>query len=234
MNDNRDVERMLEDLPKPKVREGTHRQELKDSLLNQFHKEKKPMRSWRKTLAWAACFLLVATLGGVTAQQVVKVFSTKFKGEYKEGVVKTPDGKTIFSIGHSVPERIFSTKTNDPSMTDEKAQKIHKEIKELIDQQKYTLVASGVDSSGHWYKYKLILSDGSEFFMGSSHEWGKEINVPMSDPAEMGRLYAEGRYELIETNITAKGDTLYLYRFTRHDGTTFDFDMSFLMPVTKK
>ena len=55
----------------------------------------------------------------------------------------------------------------------------------------------------------------------------------MANPAEIGRLYAEGRYELIETNVTAKGDTLYLYRFARHDGTTFDVSGGAL-PVNKK
>jgi len=222
MNEERDVERILENLSKPKVREGAHRQELKDSLLNQYHKEKIPMRSWRKTLAWAACFVLIITVGGVAGQQAYKIFTTKFKGEYKKGVVKTPDGKVIVEIGLSVPEIIMSTKTDDLSMTDEKAQKIHKELKELTDQGEYTLVASWVDSSGKWYKYKFILSDGSEQFIFSQLEYGKEIHIPMTDPDEMGRLYAEGRYELIETTITAKGDTLNLYRFTRHDGTTFD------------
>ena len=74
MKKNDDIERVLAITPIPKVVEGPHRIYLKQTLVHRMQKEEIPMRTWRKTLAWACCLLLIGALGGWAGQKAYKCF----------------------------------------------------------------------------------------------------------------------------------------------------------------
>ncbi len=222
MQNNRDIERLLEETPKPNVNEGPHRLKLKYSLINQMRKETVPMRTWRRTLVWAACLVLIASLAGWAGQKAYKKF-TVVDGDditVSEEAFENPDGSTGMFI-HSQSRRVEMS-SDDPRYTEEKAREQYEEIQKLVSEGKYELLEVKQTDYGDVYIYKFKLSDGETVAWGTR----KPIGSPDEDVIkyqEIKELFAQGKVELIEEKELDSGKKMYLYKITRSDGTSFTF-----------
>ena len=213
-----DIEKILVNTPKPKVVESPHRLKLKYSLINQMKQEKVTMRSWRRTLAWAFCLLLIGAIGGWSGQNLYKTFIVD-KEVLTEETFENPDGSTgMYSQMRSV------TVISDASdFTEEKAQKQYQEIQNLISEGKGELLeVKDLDSGEKCYIYKFVLSDGEEVAWASRQPIGSEESQKISYK-EIQALIAQGRGELIEEKELDSGIKVYIYKITRSDGTSFTF-----------
>jgi len=213
-----DIEKVLSNTPLPKVIEGPHRLYLRQSLINQMQKDKTPMRTWRKSLAWVCCLLLVAAIGGWTAQKVYKSFVV-CEEVLMEEEFTNPDGST----GYYIQKSSVSIGSKDPSYTEEKAQKHYSEIQALINEGKYEFLGvEELDSGEKIYSYKFILSDGEEV------AWARKY--PLDYKGEKGTSYQEienliasGNGKLVDVHETDTGDKVYIYKIIRSDGTSFTY-----------
>ena len=157
MTDNRDIERFLAEMPVPEIQESSHRERLRSSLLREMRKERVTMSSWKKTLAWAACFVMVVAMTGLTAQQINKLFTVK---EHFVVTTEHPDAK---NVGDFYIEHIYSIESPDIDAESPEGKKIIQEIKALIDAEKYTFIEHTKDSTGtDRYTYSVTLSSGDE------------------------------------------------------------------------
>ncbi len=222
-----DIEKILVNTPKPKVVEGPHRLKLKYSLINQFKKEKVPMRSWRRTLAWAFCLLLIGAIGGWAGQNLYKTFIVD-KEVLSEETYENPDGSTgMYSQIRSV---IMGSDASN--FTEEKAQKQYQEIRNLISEGKGELLeVKDLDSGEKCYIYKFVLSDGEEVAWGSRQPIGSEESQKISYQ-EILDLIAQGKGELVEEKELDSGIKVYIYKITRSDGTSFTFGANY--PIEPK
>ena len=92
-----------------------------------------------------------------------------------------------------------------------------------LNQSNYELLkVEDLDKQGKIYIYKLILSNGEEVAWGTRNPIVSEENHTTSYQ-EMMDLFAQGKGELIEEIAIDSGLIVYLYKFTRSDGSSFTF-----------
>lgn len=213
-----DIEKVLTDVAIPNVIEGPHRLHLRQSLINQMQKEELPMRILRKSLAWACCLLLVTAIGGWTAQKVYKSFIVHEEVIMEEEYTN-PDG----SKGYYIQKSSATMGSEDPSYTEEKAQKQYSEIQDLISEDKYEFLGvKELDSGEKVYSYKFILSDGEEVAWARKYPFDHE-GEKGTGYQEIENLIARGNGKLVEVHETDSGDKIYIYKIIRSDGTSFTF-----------
>lgn len=177
MHDNHDIERMFEDTPKPSVVNGSHRLRLKHALLQEMKKENVPMRSWKKTLVWAACFVMIIALSAWAIQKVYMRFTVQ---ERIVGVFEEENGHLRYRVTNN-----FTIKTLDIDPGSEDAGKICSEIKNLILGGKYTLVEDTLKPGDNQsFHYSITLADGDVHSVETNRplediidEYGKDIKV---------------------------------------------------------
>ena len=203
MAKNNDIERILAETPKPKLKEGSHRLQLKYSLMNQMRKEKRSMTSWKKTLAWAACLVIITAVVSWAGQKIYKKFTF------------------IVSESDVVTESVTMS-SDDPGYTEGKAREQYEEIQKLKASGKGELLEVKETDYGKVYIYKFVLSDGEVIAWGTHRPLGSSQSRKLGDQ-EILDLFAEGKGKLIEEKVLDSGEKIYLYKMTRQDGTTFMF-----------
>lgn len=219
-----DIREILEQTVMPRVDSGSHRQRLKQDLLQTMEESEKNMATNRTIFATrrmriaAACTaaLLVAA-GAWGAQGVVKdvverlVF--KIHEEHESKTLTRPDGTETQLASSST----FSISTHDPNFTEEDAKQRYDGIKEAIDDGEAELINTIENELGSLtYIYKATLDSGEEVTWGS----GRKLYDPNEAElqAEFEQAIAERRGEVVKT-IEAEHGTVYIVRVILSDGS---------------
>ena len=210
MYHDEEIIKILSEIPKPTVREGPHRLKLKYSLLQKMRKERVPMKSWKKSFAWATCLILFIVVSVWAGQKIHKSFT-----------IDVGDNKSI------------KMSSDAPDYTKEKAQKQYEEIQKLISGGEYNLLEIKENDYGKTYIYKFILSDGEIVAWGTRKPLDAHEQESISSE-EILKLFAQGKVILIEEKELDTGETIYLYKVTRKDGSTLLFGSDNPLEINKK
>ncbi len=179
------------------------------------------MRTWSKNLKWACCLLLIAVAGGWTAQKVHKSFIVSEEVLMEEEFTN-PDG----SKGSYRQTCSTTISSDDPDFSEEKAQKYHQEIQDLIAKGKYQFIdVKELDSGEKVYLYKFTLSDGEQFAYGARSPLDNKGDKKVSGTGyrEIKELIANGKGKLVEVKELNSGQKVFIYKITLPDGSSLTF-----------
>jgi hypothetical protein len=241
--DNRDIERLLEQVSPPLVVEDVHRDRLREELLKRMYQGRVPSESttltaaWRwvmkgyqtgslvSRLAWACVAVLVlgaAAWGSGQAIQLVRksfTFSTAPKGPVSPPRQLTlPDGTNLHTSEWSSDTITISS--DDPKLTEADAKRRAELVLQAKATGKGTALKRVETEFGTVVHYSTKLPDGTEF------KWAGRPEDVMS-PAEraerqkqIDQLIASGNSEFIGKLTGSMGETVYNYRIRLPDGTS--------------
>ena len=216
-----DIENVLARTALTSVSPGSHRQRLKQQLVQHMKTKEKKMTARRIVLATrgmktaAACagtLLLVAGAWG--ASGVVSEVFNRFVFQEEPGIKKTltrPNGTTS-TLGSSTS---FSVSSNDPDFTEADARQRHEGIKKAIDEGAAELIDTGVTETGTTvYRYKATLEDGQEVTWAAN----RRLYDPANLDAEMEQAIIERRGEVVDV-VETDDNTVYIYKVILSDGS---------------
>ncbi len=237
-SDNRDIERMLEEVEPPRVVAGVHRDRLREELLERMRQaptggkvaRQACARRWIMTgyrsdsvavrLAWACAAVIL--MGAVTwgagqaVQRVRRSFIVSVGPQAPPIEVRTPDGGTKF-VGTFVGGFMVS---DDPNFSEADARRRI----DLIDRAKATGKATVVNRQetdfGTVVTYRTTLDDGRVVTWGGSPE---DMMTPVQRTErqkQLLELLAAGKFEFVRKFTTSDGVTMYSYRIRMPDGTS--------------
>lgn len=158
MIDDNDTSRKLFAVTPPSLKEGPHRQRLRQELLQQMEKERIPMRSWKHTAAWAACFIAILAVTGWAGQKISRMF------EVKQQVIKvtTKSEQNSNMIDAIVVETVVTIEPIGSDSDSPETKQIIDEIQKCIEKGRYTLVEKKKNDKNTEYIYSVVLSSGDE------------------------------------------------------------------------
>ncbi len=185
MSGERDVERLLEQVTVPTLREGPHRERLKRELLDATERSRRngeePMNAngrLRMTrLMKLAAGVLIAALLVATGWAAEKVYQKVTKSYYVElekydgSPVELPDGRDDANSSMSVVSVVGTTiPDNAPPGSAEKVKRNHEVMKRLIAEKKYKFIETFEipPDSQTQYAYRFTLPDGEHVNMNFS------------------------------------------------------------------
>jgi len=180
-----------------------------------LEREGPTMLRWnRKRLAASLACVLLVMAAAWAAPKVIRTFVVERSVRLPEEV-QLKDGTTVLLGG----VKTVVLKSDDPDMTQEKAEQRHQEVKELAAKGEANLVKVVEDESGlKTYIYEFTLSDGTV------EEYA--LSYPLVSPEEeaarqqeLKELMRAGKGELIETITADSGLKVYRYKYTLPDGT---------------
>lgn len=161
MND-RDVELLLVNLPRPQLRPGEHQAALKANLLTAARQRPSALRVRARTWALAVCgsLVLLATSGWAAQQIYLRHF-----------VVETQVSEPQMMSDGSYMTRATSAciTTDDPAMTQQEAERRWGAMKAAIADGNYVLLDVVDSPAGPCYRYSVLLDDGESLPLGTSH-----------------------------------------------------------------
>ncbi len=164
MRNDGDIERLLLGMPGPRVVAGSHRDRLRERLINTKLEEHTHMVTWKRVAAVCCIAAALAGSGFAAYEVAVKVFVV----EVSEPVTN-PDG--------TVTQSCSAMSSSDPNFTQEKANQMHQEMKQAIAAGHYRLVdVKREDNRPPVYIYEVDLGNGRKV--------GSGTNEPLPEPAE--------------------------------------------------
>ena len=243
-SDNRDIERMLEEVEPPRIVAGVHRDRLREELLERMRQaptggkvaRRACARRWIMTgyrsdtlaarLAWgcAAIVLMgaVAWGAGQAVQRVRKGF-TIFAGPHSPPTVRevrTPDGGTRTVVSGE----FVAIVSDDPNFSEADARRGFEHQQELrLRAQasgKTTVVKRQETDFGTVVTYRTTLDDGRVVTWAGSPEDVMTPEQRTERHKQLVELLAAGKFEFVRKFTTPDGVTMYSYRIRMHDGTS--------------
>lgn len=189
MSDEREMERLLEKVSVPTLREGSHREQLKTELLDPTVLSQRKGEALMNTnghvrmtrLMKVAAGVLIAALLVATGWSAEKVYQKITKKSYYVEL-ETPESLSLkLPDGPDGPDSMVITSTigttiseDAPPGSAEKAKRHHEEMKQLIAEKKYKLIKTFENSPGRTqYVYQFSFADGEQS--------GLNFTMPLED-----------------------------------------------------